>query len=183
MRSRIVPIILGLLVVSLLSCSLDSPKNLSGVTATPTSKSQTIANSNTHATYLSERLVVINRIDAEHSVNVSLLNRNQIGIDEFRRRSQILNDAKISELTAINEKYMAMDGIWSPLEIDLSIVCGNPSTISAVIQIDVIFHGGAEGTLEGYPDPLLKGQSYCESVSFRTGKYVETVTSIRFIKK
>jgi hypothetical protein len=167
--------------LSLFSCSLDSVNSLSGVTATVTSKSQTIFNSNTHAIYLSERLIVINRIESEHSANVSLLNRNLIGIDEFRSRSLILNNTKISELTAINEKYMATTGIWSPLEADISINCNNPSSTNVAIEIEVIYHGGSKDTLQGYPDPLLKGQSYCETVSFRTGNYVDTVKSVRVI--
>lgn len=184
MKFRFVSIVLGLLLLaSIFSCSSDGSNYLSGVEASSTSKSQTIADSSSQEAYLSERNVVINRIQDEHDVNVSLLNRNQITVDEYIRRSNVLNDNKNTQLGDIDEKYKAMNGIWSSLETELLINCANPSSTNATIEIDVIFHGGLQGTLQGYPLPLLKGQTYRETVSFRTGRYVDSIIAVRFIKK
>lgn len=91
---------------------------------------------------------------------------------EFTRRARVINETKTTELAAINNNYKATNSIWGPLEVDILFSSAKPTSSNVVIEIDVVFHGGATGSLTGYPDPLLSNETYHEVVSFRTGKYV-----------
>lgn len=148
-----------------------------------TSKRQVINDPVVQARYTSDWTAVINRLDNEHASNVSLLNRNLIEEDEFTRRARVINETKTTELAAIDNNYKATNSIWGPLEVDILFSSAKPTSSNVVIEIDVVFHGGATGSLTGYPDPLLSNETYHEVVSFRTGKYVTSVTAVRIVKK
>lgn len=183
MRSRTVSIILGLLVVSLLSCSLDNPSDITGITVHHGSLSQSIMNPYSQQNFHDELWVVQSKTNEEHDANLALYLDDQLTLQELTSRTQILEDIEKSESDAIYETYKAKKGIWSSPDVYFGIDCKNPISINVVFEIDVLFHGGSKGTLEGYPEPLKKNQQYDEIVRINTFDYIDEITAVRVVEK
>lgn len=175
---------LVLLMLALLtSCSEDISKAVSGASVEVISMRQVVSDPEIKADILAEQDALVAQIDGEHAANTVLLNKNQITIEEYVSRSATLNEAKIAGLAEIEHRYKSTTSIWGPLEVTLLFSNNKPSSTDVAITIEAVFYNGTKGTLTGYPEPLIAYDSYQEAVSFRTGKYVKSITSINIVAR
>lgn len=165
------------------SCSGDISKTVSGASVEVISMQQIVSDPGLRADIIAEQDSVEAQVDAEHAANTVLLNKNQITIDEYLQRSEALNETKIAGLAEIEHRYKSTTGIWSPLEVTLLFSNEGPSSVNAAVVVDVAFYDGTSGALTGYPEPLIAHDTYQEVVSFRTGKYVESITSVSIVAR
>lgn len=175
-------LVLSMLAI-LSSCSGDINKAVSGASVEVISTRQVVSDPGIKADIVAEQNAIEAQVDAEHAANTALLSKNQITIDEFIRRSGILNETKIAGLAEIEHRYKSTTGIWGPLEVTLLFSNDKPSSVDVAVTIEAAFYNGTKGTLTGYPEPLIAHDTYQETVSFRTGKYVENITSISIVAR
>ena len=176
----------GFLLLSFTSCSTaTSGEEITGVSAEiiPANKYQYIEDFESRDAKDDEYAVITEEYNEYQATNFDQYMDDLITYTEYRARGEEIEEEREVALEALEAKYQAMNGIWGSVSLNLEIDCDNPSSTDAVIVLDVIFHDGTTGTLLGYPDPLISGEFYRESVIFRTSKYVDTIDDLKFVTR
>lgn len=170
-------------VVALASCSMGPMVEVSGVEVKVMSFSQGIIVESVANDYIDEIDAVSAWYSSEGRKAQDLVERNQINLDQYLERLADIITEKESRLLTIENKYRAMDGVWTPAAATIEFTCSNPSHTNVKLVLSLKYHDGTEGTIEVFPSPLIKGQKYYENVGIRSYKYISEIVSIKVLKK
>lgn len=178
-KTNAIIIFLSLALLCLSGCTQPNQiKPIDGVTGNATQGVQYISTAVARQ-YQSDISAAEAPYNAEYATLQDKLNKNQIGIDDFRAQAAIINTNKQNATESVKNNYRARN-VWGDVTISIEATNSTNSRITAKPVAEVSYYDNSTDILVSTSKNIESGISSFDAI-FDTSKWIKSINSIWFV--